>query len=364
MKNTQTHRLNNIKVSGFKSIRDLDLQIQSLNVLIGANGSGKSNFIALFRFIRELVEERMQIFVAKKGGADKVLHYGSKVTQELIVDIDIAPNHYAFKLVPALGDKLIFEYEYCAFDTTHLYYENINQTLTESDLASYTRAKTYGVGNYVYKVLKEWRVYHFHDTSDSAKVKKTSKISEADYLWEDAGNLAAFLYLMQNKHPLHYQRIVKTVQLVIPFFKDFNLRPTAENKDFIRLAWTDKNSDFSFDADDLSDGSLRFICLATLLLQPGLPDLILLDEPELGLHPSAIVLLGSLLQSAATKTQIIVATQSERLVNEMLPENVIVVEQENGSSTFKRLTAGQLGGWMAEYKLGELWSQNVFGGRP
>jgi predicted ATPase len=359
-----THRLRNIKVSGFKSIRALDLPIQSLNVLIGANGSGKSNFILLFRFIRELVEERMQVFVARKGGADRVLHYGSKVTQELTINIDTTPNHYACKLVPAQGDKLVFEYEYCGFDTTYRYDENINQTLTESDLADYSRKKKFGIGKYVYNILKEWRVYHFHDTSDSAKVKKTSKISDADYLREDAANLGAFLYLMQEKHPRHYQRIVKTVQLVIPFFKDFNLRPTAENQDFIRLAWTNKDSDFPFDADDLSDGSLRFICLATLLLQPELPNLILLDEPELGLHPSAIALLASLLQSASAKTQIIVATQSEKLVNEMLPENVIVVELEDGASTFKRLTAGQLGGWMDEYQLGELWNQNVFGGRP
>ncbi len=361
-----SHRLNNIKVSGFKSIRELNLPIGNLNVLIGANGAGKSNFIGLFRFIREIVEERMQVYVAKRGGAEKIMFYGSKVTQELSVNIDISPNHYAFKLVPAQSDRLIFEYEYCGFDSNpnHRYKENINRTLTESDLAENSRQKHSYVAKYVHEVLREWRVYHFHDTSDSARVKKMGKRSDVDYLREDAANLAAFLLQMKESNPMHYERIVKTVRLVIPFFRDFNLRPVPDSPEHILLEWTDKYSDTLFSADDLSDGSLRFLCLATLLLQPKMPDLILLDEPELGLHPSAITILASLLKSASYRTQIIVATQSEKLVNELSPEDVIVVEHPDSESIFTRLESEPLHGWLKEYQLGELWNQNVFGGRP
>ena len=358
------HRLNNIKVSGFKSIRELDLPIRDLNVLIGANGSGKSNFIGLFRFIRELVEERMQLYIARKGGAEKVLHYGSGVTQELKVNIDIAPNHYAFKLVPGHGDKLVFEYEYCGFDTTYRYAENINQTLTESDLVQYSRQKQYGVGKYVYRVLKEWRVYHFHDTSDSAKVKKMGKLNDVENLREDASNLAAYLLQMRETKPKHYERIVKTIQLVIPFFKDFNLRPAYNSPDNIMLEWTDTHSDIIFSADDLSDGSLRFICLATLLLQPELPNLILLDEPELGLHPMAIQILAGLLRKASHFSQLIISTQSPNLVSEFEAEDIIVVEHKEGASTFKRLEEEKLENWLDEYSLGELWQKNIIGGRP
>jgi predicted ATPase len=362
------HRLNSIQVSGFKSIHELELEIRDLNILIGPNGAGKSNFIELFRFIRELVEERMQVYVARKGGAEKMLYYGSKVSQELKVSIDIAPNYYSFKLVPGQGDRLVFEYENCSFDIDSVkpkrYHENINQTLTESDLGAYSRQKPQGVGKYVYNALKEWRVYHFHDTSDSARVKKMGKISDVAYLREDASNLAAFLLQMQNSHPKHYQRIVKTIQLVIPFFRDFRLQPAYNSPEHILLEWTDQHSDVVFGADDLSDGSLRFICLTALLLQPQLPNLILLDEPELGLHPMAIQILAGLLRKAAHSTQLIVCTQSPNLVSEFVPEDIIVVEHQEGASTFLRVGEGSLNAWLEEYSLGELWQKNVIGGRP
>lgn len=360
----KTHQLNNIQISGFKSIRALDLPLREMNVLIGANGAGKSNFIGLFKFIRYLVEERLQTYVAQKGGAEKFLFYGSKITESIEVKLDFEPNHYYFKLVPGRGDKLIFEKEECWFDTQTGYVENINKTQFESDLAKYGREQKFDVGNYVFNVLASWRLYHFHDTSDSAKVKKMGKRNDVDYLREDASNLAAFLLQMQKKNPMHYQRIVKVVQMVVPFFRDFYLRPVPDNPDYILLEWTDKFSDAIFSADDLSDGSLRFICLATLLLQPEMPKLILLDEPELGLHPSAIILLASLLQTASSRTQVIVATQSDKLVNEMNPEDIIVVDHEENESTFTRLTNVGLETWLKEYQLGDLWNQNVFGGRP
>jgi predicted ATPase len=184
------------------------------------------------------------------------------------------------------------------------------------------------------------------------------------YLKGDASNLAAFLNYMKSDNEKHYDRIVKTIQLVVPYFKDFVLRPNPFNKSTIMLEWQDKNSDMIFNANDFSDGSLRFICLATLLLQPELPSLILLDEPELGLHPSAITLLGSLIRKASKKAQIIISTQSVNLVNEFEPQNILIVENKGGSSTFTRLDEGSLDSWLKLYSIGELWEQNVLGGKP
>lgn len=212
--------------------------------------------------------------------------------------------------------------------------------------------------------LQGWRVYHFHDTSASAKVKQTGDIGDNEALRPDASNLAALLFLLRTKSPESYRRIVSTIRLVAPFFDDFRLRPSPFNEQKIQLEWSERNSEAYFNAHALSDGTLRFICLATLLLQPHLPSLILIDEPELGLHPYAIQVLAGLVRSASEKTQVILSTQSVSLVNQFEPEDLVVVDRSNGASVFRRLSAEDTKGWLEGYSLGELWEKNVFGGRP
>jgi predicted ATPase len=180
----------------------------------------------------------------------------------------------------------------------------------------------------------------------------------------DGSNLAAILYWMKSKYADHYQNIVDGVRLVAPFFDDFILEPSHENGEMIRLEWEERGSDNYFNAAALSDGTLRFMCLATLLLQPSLPSIVLLDEPELGLHPYAITILAELLRGASTKTQVIVSTQSVTLVNQFEPQDVIVVEREGGQSVFKHVEAEQMDKWLDDYGLGDLWEKNVLGGRP
>ena len=207
-------------------------------------------------------------------------------------------------------------------------------------------------------------MYHFHDTSSAAKVKLTGDIGDNESLRSDASNLAAFLFLLKAKHPDSYRRIVSTVRLAAPFFDDFRLRPSPFNEQKIQLEWSEKNSDAYFNAHALSDGTLRFICLATLLLQPELPSLIIIDEPELGLHPYAIQLLAGLVRSASHKAQVILSTQSVTLVNQFTPEELIVVDRKDGASELRRLSAKDLESWLESYSLGELWEKNVLGGRP
>lgn len=359
-------RLKNISIQGYKSIADLDLPLNKLNILIGANGAGKSNFISLFNFLRHLVERRLQVTVREAGGAEKLLHYGSKTTPAIFVQLDFPPNYYRVTLRPSDDDSLFIESEDTGYHNkqqyTSPYWENVASGAIESKLKA--AAKSRPVPDYVYGVLKNWRVYHFHDTSASASVKKTGQISDNLFLREDAANLAAFLYLMREEHPKHYERIVRTVQLVVPMFRDFLLRPDPFNPETIRLEWLDRDSDYIFGASELSDGSLRFICIATMLLQPNRPSLILLDEPELGLHPAAIQILAGLLKKASALAQLIVSTQSVALVSAFEPEDILVVEHHDKNTTFQRLEAESLNSWLSEYSLGELWEQNIIGGRP
>jgi predicted ATPase len=195
-------------------------------------------------------------------------------------------------------------------------------------------------------------------------MKQMGDVADNRFLRADSGNLAAFLYRLQEKEPDYFRNIEDTVRQIGPFFGGFKLAPSALNEEKIRLEWYERGSDTYFNASALSDGTLRFMCLATLLLQPMLPSLILIDEPELGLHPAAIQLLAGLLQSAATRTQLIVATQSVTLVNQLLPEHVWVVEREDGQSLFRQLQAADMSSWLEDYGLGELWEKNILGGRP
>ncbi|SFB99537.1 AAA family ATPase [Spirosoma endophyticum] len=358
------HTLQSIFVSGFRTIKSVDLPIQNLNILIGQNGAGKSNFIELFRFLHEIIDQRLQVYTAVKGGADKLLHYGSRETHVISIELFVGDNMYRIELLPAEGDRLIIENEEIVASVQNPAIGYEGDTIATGSTESQLSKNDLWFSRLIREVLADWRVYHFHDTSTEAPVKKLSDITDTSFLRADAGNLAAFLWYMQQKSPKHYERIISTIQLMLPFFKDFVFRPNPYNEQKILLEWQDNQSDMRFNAGDLSDGSLRFICLATLLLQPKLPNLILLDEPELGLHPTALALLAGLLKKAASRAQVIVSTQSVNLVNAFTPDDIIVVDREDGHSTFRRLKSEVLATWLTEYSLGDLWEKNVIGGTP
>ncbi len=358
--------LRRLRVEGFKSIAVLDMELRPLNVLIGANGAGKSNLIEVFRFTREIIEERLQRYVGLRGGAERLLHYGSRRTKQLRLHFDFPPNAYRIVLQPTEADQLFIwgEVGFIQFDGDEGPYDRpISFGGAETELQ---KREMDSLSQSILRVMKEWRIYHFHDVSPNAAVKKNARLNDNAFLFEDAGNLAAFLYLLQERHAAHFARIERTIRQVLPDFGGFELRPNPLNPDTIQLEWRERNTpDFRFTAADFSDGSLRFVCLAALLLQPALPSVLLLDEPELGLHPAAVVILGELLQKAAERTTVLVSTQSAALLSAFAPEDVIVVDREAGASTFRRLEEAPLKEWLTRYSLGELWEKNVFnGGRP
>lgn len=361
-------------IKGYKSIREMELDLRPLNILIGANGAGKSNFISIFKFLHELASENLQLHVAKAGGVDTVLYFGQQVTNQLYLHVQFAKyqeglvNAYDCTLVPSTEDVFVFANEHAYFHNRkqhpHPYALSLGGGRLETLLNQ--EAKKQLLTHHVQEAMFSWRIYHFHDTSDSAKIKLTGDLYDNRFLRADGSNLAAYLYLLQETEPAYYQNIVDAVRLIAPFFHDFALRPSPFNPEKIRLEWHERGSDMLFGASALSDGTLRFIGLATLLLQPPdkLPTTILLDEPELGLHPYAITVLANLLQSAAERTQIIVSTQSVTLVNQFEPEDIIVVDRENGQSVFRHLAQEDIDEWLEAYGLGELWEKNVLGGRP
>jgi predicted ATPase len=362
-----------LTIEGFKSIRKLeDFELRSLNVLIGANGAGKSNFVSFFRLLRELIEQRLQVAVATEGGADACLYMGPKVTQRFVAKLRFGINGYEFALVPTVDNRFVFAEETAIWFGRLGYSRNVlgsghlEAKLKERKDDPGLSGARRGVPHYVFQAISSWVVYHFHDTSLTAGVRRQRPINDNVMLRPSAENLAAFLYRIRQTYPDSYGKIRDVIRLAAPFFDDFNLRPIPTSTDVIQLEWRQKDSDYPFLANQLSDGTLRFICLATALLQPVRPPTMLFDEPELGLHPYALTLLGNLFRQAAQQhgKQVIVSTQSAPLLNEFAPEDVIVVERHSGESTFQRLDSSQLSEWLQDYTLGELWQKNVLGGRP
>lgn len=354
-----------LTITGYKSIRKLDnFPLTNLNVLIGANGAGKSNFIGIFKLLNEMYEQRLQLFIQRQGGPDALLHFGRSNTEKLHAEFYFDRNGYQFNLIPTNDNRLIFEREISWYGGQN-YPGSYSATLGVGHDESKLKSAKDSYSPYVRDSVSNWRVYHFHDTSENAKVKQSHASNLNLRLLPDAANLAAYLRMLRIKFPKEYQRIVDAIRLVAPFFDDFLHR--SDETELIELEWIQKGKpDIPFKAHMLSDGTLRFICLATLLLQPThlLPSTILIDEPELGLHPYAITVLAEIFKQVAEHRQLIVSTQSVELINELSPEDVIVVDQEDGASTFKRFTHEELAGWLEQYAMGELWKSNVLGGRP
>ena len=389
-------RLASISLGGFKTIRELEnFKPNTLTVLIGPNGAGKSNFISFFRMMSRMMAARdnLPVYVGQQGGASKLLHDGPSTTEEIGAILTVATtkgeNHYCFRLIYAAGDTLIFNDEHHQHSTSdsdepahwhahelgppaprllpngddhiqdpeHIFGVAIDmpRLLIHSDHDSSARATR--------DFLREINVYQFHNTAATARIRTKWNVYDNRVLKEDAANIAPVLLRLRDNETKYYSRVVDTIKLILPFFADFELEPEHGH---LLLAWRERNSDQVFDVSQASDGMLRVISLVTLLLQPAedLPDVLIFDEPELGLHPYAIAVVGGLIRALSTKVQIIVATQSTALVDCFEPEDIVVVERQGRESAFRRLDSEDLSEWLNDYSLSELWEKNVLGGKP
>jgi predicted ATPase len=365
---TVSSALDSIAIKGFRSIASLEVSLRPINVLIGANGSGKSNFIEVFSLLHEIEEGRLLDYVRKAGGAEQLLHFGSKVSKEIEVQISIGrgKHQYSLALKPTEFDDLYRAREgHTSPDGVKLVDPRDDPLRPQPRIPDISKADDESY-SFLRDYIGRWRLYHLNDTSTLSPIRKTSQLRDNAFLRADGSNLAAFLYLLKEKSPQSYSLIRRTVRRVAPFFDDFLLKPDPLNEETIRVAWKHKNSDQYFAASALSDGSLRFIMLTTLLLQPEklLPSVILVDEPELGLHPYAITMLASLIKRASVKTQVILSTQSSLLLDHFEPEDVLVAERLHGATQLRRLESSQLESWLEDYSLGQLWEKNELGGRP
>ena len=354
--------MKSIEIKGYKSIKDQTIQLRPINILIGANGSGKSNLLSFFTFVRNLYARNLQAYVSLNGGMDAFLFQGRKVTEQMSAKMTFDhSNAYSFALASGQESFVLTEEK--------LWYEHNPYAPNAYDISSFsTESKlqfnTIPRAEYIRQYLTELKKYHFHDTGENSPFTKVSNVDTGiHYLYSKGENLAAFIYGIQKSNAIVYNRIVRTIQSVAPYFHDFVLKPNQEGN--VTLQWEDKYG-IVYGVHDLSDGTIRFIALTTLFMQPQLPQTIIIDEPELGLHPFAIAKLAGMIKSASQRgCQVIAATQSTDLIGHFDPEDVLTVDQINGESVYNRLSAAQLGAWLEDYTLDDLWKRNIItGGQP
>lgn len=363
--------IENVIIRNYKSIRELSLPLRDLNVLIGANGSGKSNFISFFELTKALYERHLGAYTLKRGGIDNLLYHSRKHSPSIygLLDFDNT-NAFHFKIAPVLTENKGFIEEtgdyFNTFNVQGKNYEQWSHALwdtgvEESKILTYNSNRLWYVKNY----LQSFTVYHFHDTSLNSKMRGPCDIGDNAFLRDDASNLAAYLYLLQNTDVKAFKLIEGVVHSVAPYFDCFDLKPDRNNPSLISLEWREKGSDTYLNGLSFSDGTLRFIALAALLLQTNLPKVIIIDEPELGLHPVAIETFAALVKRASLSAQIIISTQSSNLVNCFAPEDIIAVDRADGQTVFRRLNADEMRVWMDsyDYSISDLWEKNIIGGQ-
>lgn len=358
-----------IGIYNFKSIREAIVPLKRINILIGENGAGKSNFISFFEMVKALYDQRLGHYMLSNGGMNGQIYRGLKHSKYIkgIIDYDNT-NAFFFTLCPGVGEKAYIEESGDYFNIKNLASKdyslwnkmNWDNVVEESRISEYK----YPRAKYIRTLLESFIVYHFHDTSKTSPMRQSCPIGDDSTLRHDASNLPAVLFRLRQTDVTAYRLIEATVRSVAPYFKRFKLNPMLTDESRIKLEWEEQDSDMYFDASSLSDGTLRFIALATLLLQTKLPETIIIDEPELGLHPAAMVKLSAMIKKASSKAQIIVATQSVTLVSNFSIEDLIVVGRKDNQSTFHRLDYADFSQWLEEYSVGELWEKNIIGGRP
>ncbi|MCB5271385.1 MAG: AAA family ATPase [Candidatus Cloacimonetes bacterium] len=377
MDKEQRHKLKEIEIKGFKSIgKKQNIYFGDINVLIGANGVGKSNLVSFFQLLNRLSEEQLQAFIGKQGYADSILHYGTKTTDRFSARLSFVNEvnsilNYEFALVHSYAGQMMFAYENIDNNAFIMGTQKRAKLITmgsghaESKLL---HEKSSSKATDILALLRQIKVFQFHDTSDRSLIRQPGMMQDNRYLHSDGSNLSSYLYQMKKSKTGadYYKRIISRICEIMPQFKDFALEPLMDNPAMIRLDWKHKRKEHIFGVNQISDGSLRFMALATLLLQPpdSLPNVIVIDEPELGLHPEALIDLVGMIKIAAQNCQIILSTQSSFLLDFFNVNDIIVVEAKDDTTIFNRLEQNKLTEWVKDYTMSELWEKNLIGGRP
>ena len=345
--------LRKIIIFGYKSIAKCNLSLSPINIVLGGNGAGKTNFLSAFGLVKSVLNRDdcfpSPCFNSKFIFSNVCNHQNPEIKAELIFD----SFWYGFRLVPDKSDE--------------------NRIVVKEEYIIHS-GKKYNVSDAppeVYECLipvikrQNWIIYHFNETSNNSEIRKEHDISDDRILLHNGANLAPFLLRLKTQYKRYYNDIVSTVRLIFPSFDNFVFDPLVDNNESMLLKWRLIGSDDILVASQMSDGTLRFICLTALLLQPDelQPDIIIIEEPELSLHPYALTILAEMIKQVSHKKQLVFSTHSIELLNEFGIEDIVVADREGAVTKLQRLNQEELKEWLDDYSVGELWRKNLLGGR-
>ena len=372
------NQIESLHVKGFRSLADVEInEMPRAAVLIGANGSGKSNLVRFFEMMNWMIgARRLDEFIQRRGGADDQLFGGTKTSPrmeaELAIRTESGRNNYRFALGHAHPDRFMFMDEAFRFTRDGLGsdapWQPIGSGHTEAKIVNAAQSVASveidkEMAGVLVHLLRRCVVYQFHDTSYDSSLKKKWESEDNNDLRSDGGNLAAVLLRLEQMNFDRFEAICDSIRRVLPIFDRFWIK---EEYGKVLLRWKAKGMDKTIGAHLTSDGSLRLFALATLLNLPPemLPDVLILDGPELGLHPDAVALVGDMIKVLAEDRQVIVATQSPLLVDQFALDEILVLELRDRRTEIHRCNEIEYRDWLKEYTTGELWQKNVIGGCP
>lgn len=372
------NKINRIRIGGFRRLYDVDLPIRPLMVLIGANGVGKTSLLDVLSLLSASAEGQLNSGLSELGGVVSVLTRGQADAVSILVDMEVPghePLEYDLSLSPkgngyAIArevlsqrregspepfkqiDSLDGDIKYFRIEESRLVRPDWEHDPRETSLSQVP--KMFRQPEELRRVLGSATQYHVLDVGPRAPIKLPQQMRPATLPGADGEELVSYLYSLRESDPERFESILDSLTAAFPSFEGLSFPPVAAG--MLAMTWKDKSFAKPLYMHELSEGTLRFLWLVSLLQSPGLSTVTMIDEPEVSLHPELLSILADLMREASERTQLIVATHSDRLIRFLQAEEVVVMDVgEDGLAAATWADSMDLEQWLAEYSLDEVW---------
>ena len=382
-----------IHIQGFRRLFDVDIKLNPLNVLIGANGSGKTSILDVLSLLANSASGKLNECLSELGGIEANLSNLSmaNASKARFMSFELAmhvpheePLEYQLGIVPQgvthqIGEEVLSKTQdtppplkYIKARLDNVSYYDTKGTQKGPIRPNWDYNSKESALSQVPKMLREPEDFrkrlasstHYHvlDVSRRAPIRLPQQMRDATLPGHDGEDVVSCLYTIRETDPDRFELIESTLRAGFPYFERMNFPPVAAGT--LAMTWKDRSSKHPFYMHQLSEGTLRFLWLVTLLQSPGLTEVTMIDEPEVSLHPELLSLLADLLRDASNRTQLIVATHADRLVRFLQPSEILTINtNDEGTSEVIRADELDLENWLKEYTMDEVWRMGRIGGR-